>query len=309
MVLVTALVLMGIQGWRGEPEVSPEKRTTTSTTPTPTAHQATSRSQNPGERQPGQNSQPSADATPEDQVGSSWALPERTWEPLPQLEPPDQYWEHLQGAGVYGQSPVPLLDCPAPQTLQTEDDYRAAVRTQWDCVHTAWVPVYEALGWSTVEPAVEFYPGKGSKSECGYLEAPAFYCSAGDGTVYFGGDHLDMATSWDLSVNEMVNHEYGHHIQSLAGITAAKQQVTATDDVERRSELQATCWSAMMTYHNPAVDFDHADYDSWQNRLETMLVDGVHGSRESLRYWGTRGLYAQTLGDCNTWIVESDHVS
>lgn len=308
VVLVMAMIAFGITGMGGQGhEVVPDEGVTIS--PTPTSNQATSRSQQPGEREPGPGPEPEEDGAPVDPGDRDWVLPERTWEQLPQLEPSDEFWVHLQTADVYGQNPVTLLDCPEPATVQTESDYRSTVRAQWSCVHAAWVPVFEAMGWSTVEPAVEFYPGKGSKSECGYLEAPAFYCSAGDGTAYFGGDHFVMAQKWDLSVNEMVNHEYGHHIQSLAGLTSAKQQVVGTDDVERRSELQATCWSAMMTYHNRTFEFGQQDYDSWQARLDTMLVDGVHGSRESLRYWGTRGLYAETLNDCNTWAVESDHVS
>ena len=154
-----------------------------------------------------------------------------------------------------------------------------------------------------------FYPGRGSKSECGYLEAPAFYCAAGAGTVYFGGEHLVMAKGWDLSVNEMVNHEYGHHLQSLAGITAVKIGLRASDQIERRSELQATCWSAMFTYHNRTFDFGPSDLESWKERLEMMLEDGVHGNRESLRYWGMRGLYAQTMGDCNTWVAPEGEVA
>lgn len=263
-------------------------------------------------------SRPSREALPQtatvpptamDPGARAWELPAASWEPLPTLTAPDEHWDALQQSAVNALPPVVLTGCPQPSTVTTEQEYRAAVRAQWDCVHAAWVPVYEALGWSTVTPAVEFYPGTGSKSECGYLEAPAFYCSAGAGTAYFGGDHLEMTRSWDLSVNEMVNHEYGHHIQSLAGITTAKQHVVGTEDVERRSELQATCWAAMMTYNNRSFDFSQEHYDSWQRRIETMLVDDVHGSRESLRYWGTKGLYATTLGDCNTWLVVSEHVS
>lgn len=310
LVVVLALVLAGLQGIPGGREAGPEVLASTSATPSPTANHATSRSRTPGEREPGSvASEVTAEQTQNEPGGRGWTLPERDWEPLPGLDPPDEYWTYLQGADLYGQNPVTLAGCPEPTTAASETHYRELVRAQWECVHVAWVPVFEAMGWSTVEPAVEFYPGKGSKSECGYLEAPAFYCSAGDGTAFFGGDHFEMARKWDLSVNEMVNHEYGHHLQSLAGVTSAKQQVVATDDVERRSELQATCWSAMMTYHNGAFEFGQENYDGWQNRLETMLVDGVHGSRESLLYWGTRGLYAETLDDCNTWVVDSAHVS
>lgn len=40
-----------------------------------------------------------------------------------------------------------------------------------------------------------------------------------------------------------------------------------------------------------------------------MLVDGVHGNRDSIRHWGVRGLYASTLGDCDTWVAPSELVA
>ncbi|MFV0429481.1 MAG: hypothetical protein ACK5KO_08655 [Arachnia sp.] len=193
--------------------------------------------------------------------------------------------------------------------MSTQAEFEQAVRAQWHCVHTAWTPLLSQWGWSTLEPEVAFYPGEGTDSECGYLNAPAFYCSAGNGTAYFGGDHFQMARQWELSINEMVNHEYGHHIQSLAGITGAKLLVEPADDLERRSELQVVCWSAMMTAHNLAVGFDEADWIGWQERLNTMQVDAAHGGRASMLYWGTRGLYAQSLADCNTWVVAPAEVS
>ncbi|RMB58307.1 hypothetical protein EAX62_13995 [Tessaracoccus antarcticus] len=215
----------------------------------------------------------------------------------------------LQAEELIGE-PAPILStCPAVQKVTSETEYQALVLQQWHCVHRAWVPLFQLKGWSTVEPPVEFYPGTGAPSECGYLEAPAFYCSAGMGTVHFGAGHLEMAMDWDLSINEMVNHEYSHHVQSLAGITTAKMQLVQSDEIERRAELQATCWSATMTRNSEIVDFDENNWDSWQQRLETMTIDGIHGSRESILFWGTRGLYAQTLGDCNTWAVGAERVS
>lgn len=238
-----------------------------------------------------------------------WQLPARDWEPIPGFISADELWAELQGVKLLKETPRVLTGCPAPQTVETEDGYRAAVLQQWHCVHVAWTPMFEKLGWSTVEPPVEFYSGAGTSSECGYLEAPAFYCSGEQGTVYFGSGHMEMAQDWDLSINEMVNHEYGHHLQSLAGITDAKLQLEQRNEIERRAELQATCWSAAMTLNNEDVAFDESDWDSWQQRLQTMTIDGVHGSRESILYWGTRGLYATTLEDCNTWAVTAEEVS
>ncbi|MDO5737073.1 MAG: hypothetical protein Q4P15_11425 [Propionibacteriaceae bacterium] len=251
---------------------------------------------------------PTRDAMPEPGA-AQWQLPESSWEPLPTPAPEDELWKELQAFVFLDAAPAVLVGCPEPQTVETEGEFRQLVREQWHCVHAAWLPEIEAMGWSSVEPAVEFYAGAGATSECGYLDAPAFYCSSGDGRAYFGSGHMDMAMEWDLSINEMVNHEYGHHLQNLAGITLAKLMLEPSNEIERRTELQATCWSAAMTRNSRDVAFSEVDWDSWQQRLETMVLDGVHGSRESIRYWGTRGLYAETMGDCNTWAVEASEVS
>lgn len=252
---------------------------------------------------------PSEANVPGQGAAAPWQLPERVWDPLPTPAPQGEVWAALQAIELRDEPPQILTKCPAVQVVDTEAEYQDAVRQQWRCVHTAWVPLFERQGWSTTEPAVEFYPGTGADSECGHLEAPAFYCSAGEGKVHFGSGHVDMAAEWDLSINEMVNHEYAHHVQSLAGITAAKLALEPTDELERRAELQATCWSAAMTRNSETVDFDQAAWDSWQERLQTMTIDGIHGSRESILYWGTRGLYATTLGECNTWAVDAAMVT
>lgn len=240
--------------------------------------------------------------------GSGWALPERQWDPLPQPDPGSPLFA-AQVTALDDLAPVSLRGCPEPAVTPDEKAWKQAVRAQWSCVHAAWVPVFQKLGWPTVEPEVNFYPGEGSKSECGYLTAPAFYCSSGQGSVFFGGEHFEMAKDWDLAVNEMVNHEYGHHLQKLAGITAAKLSLPATNENERRAELQATCWSAMMTFHNQSFGFNGDDLATWNQRLDAMREDSLHGSRASLRYWGTRGLYAGTVGDCNTWVALTDDVA
>lgn len=234
---------------------------------------------------------------------AQWALPSQDWAALPAAVLDSEYGP-AQASPLNELAPPKLLGCPAPQQATSRESWEASVRAQWSCVHRSWEPLLEQLGMSTMDATVQFYAGGGTDSDCGYIEAPAFYCSVGSGTVYFGGEHFEMAKNWDLSVNEMVNHEYGHHLQKLAGITQVKVDAAGVAEPERRAELQATCWSAMMTYHNESVDFGAAALEGWTNRLNHMLEDSNHGRRASLVYWGTRGLYAATLGDCNTWVVE-----
>ncbi|AQP43947.1 neutral zinc metallopeptidase [Tessaracoccus flavus] len=252
---------------------------------------------------------PSPTATADPAAGAlQWQLPEQEWPALPAADPQSPLYE-AQATALDAVEPAALVGCPEPGVVADEAAWRSAVTAQWECLHLAWTPHLVSLGWSTEPPELHFFDGLGTASECGYLEAPAFYCSTGGGSAHFGSRHLRMAGEWDLSINEMVNHEYGHHLQKLAGITDVKMGLKSSDEVERRVELQATCWSGAMTYRNESVGFDAADFASWTARLETMLVDGVHGSRDSLRYWGMRGLYAETMGDCNTWVVAAQAVA
>lgn len=286
-----------------------------SASPSPTASMPASPSPNGGEPSPAASLSapaPGADASPAP-ISRAWELPERAWERLPKPDAHSRLYA-AQVAGLNALPPVVLAGCPAPRALEEESDeasealWRADVQAQWSCVHASWVPVLERLSLPSVEPHVAFYTGSGAASPCGFVFGPAFYCSAGAGSAYFGSEHLEMARTWDLAVKEMVNHEYGHHLQSLFGITEAKLESPGARS-ERRSELQALCLSAVMTYHDRSFEFDERDYESWEERLDSMLIDGVHGSRESLRYWGTRGLYASTLGDCNTWVAADAQVS
>lgn len=252
---------------------------------------------------------PATGATPAPEAGvGEWQPPPRQWDPLPLPDPASPLYGTQVNA--LNAQPVPVLSgCSAPATVSTEREWEAAVRDQWHCVHRSWTPTLQRLGWPTAVPTVHFFAGEGDDSACGYLEAPAFYCSVDGGSVHFGWRHFAMARLWDLSVNEMVNHEYAHHLQNLAGVTEAKLRLAYSVDVERRAELQATCWSAAMTRRNDAVGFGADAYASWLERLESMQAGEVHGALESLMHWGTRGLYATTLNDCNTWVVPASEVA
>lgn len=244
-----------------------------------------------------------------DPVTGEWALPTWGWDELPAVGAgADQDWRALQGEPLADLAPPELTGCDAPATVDDEESYEKAVRRQWHCVHEAWLPILTDLGWPTNEPKTEFFAGAGGRSPCGYVEAPAFYCPLGEGTAHFGGDDMEVAMYWDLTINETVNHEYAHHIQSLAGIMEAAEYVTWTGDIDRRLELQASCLASAMTIHNVAAGFDQYRWEDWRDSMYNSIPDDEHGSIESLLYWGTRGLYAETLGDCNTWSVAPERV-
>lgn len=288
LTLVAAMVVVGYSLARDLTEAGPAASVTTLAQRTPA---------------PQPTVVPTANAGPQ-----VWTLPERTWEPLPAPDP-DSTLYTAQVTALDELEPPVLEGCPAPETVAVEGEWREAVAAQWDCLHDSWAPVFEELEWPAESAAVGFFPGDGADSDCGYLVAPAFYCASGVGQVFFGRQHLEMAGIWDLSINEMVNHEYGHHLQYLAGVTSVRMVGEQTDDIVRRSELQAICWASVMTMRNTAVGFNEQAHASWTARLETMRADDAHGTRESILYWGLRGLYAETMGDCNTWVAPPETVA
>ncbi|RRD45637.1 hypothetical protein [Tessaracoccus sp. OH4464_COT-324] len=302
--LVVALI--GVTAWlvvsrRPAAEPAPEPVVSTAVeSPTPQPHPQSSSPTPPGPSESGSR-------VPDPQPNPP-QLPEPTFSPLiPMVE---DYPAVVVNNRLYELIPPQLTGCPTPKLITSEQEWRQEVRAQWACVHNSWLPIIKQQGWPEAMPEVQFFPGKGSKSDCGYFEAPAFYCARGQGSVFFGGEHRDMAKQWEYSINEMVNHEYGHHLQFLSGIHEGAFGTGAfAEDAPRRSELQAVCWSGMMTVHNDSLNFDGATYESWQQRLRTMLESPRHGNRNSLTDWGTRGLYAKTLGDCNTWVVTKEQVS
>lgn len=259
---------------------------------------------------PSETAPAQTDPSPSPEPGpGAWELPPRYWEPLTMPETATPDWYPLGGNTINDAPAVVLDDCPAPATVASLAEYQRLVTQQWDCLHAAFVPMFEAMGASTVRPALVFYTGIGSRSECGWIEAPAFYCSAGEGTGYFGTEHFEMTKTWDLAINEMVNHEYGHHVQKTVGITAAKLRVANGEDVERRAELQAICWSGMLTIHSENVRFSQPEFEGWIARVDAMVSSDVHGTRQSLEYWGMRGLWAEGFGDCNTWVADDELVA
>ena len=239
----------------------------------------------------------------------AWQLPAHTLPELPDPDPdPDSELYPAQTAMLNALPVISLTGCPAPGRISSRAAWKRAVRAQWHCLQEAWGPVLTGYGLSATEPTVSFYDGDGADSACGWIDAPAFYCSAGDGSAHFGTGHFQMARDWDLSVNEMVNHEYAHHLQALFGITAVKVAASGGAELDRRAELQATCLSAALTINNEAVDFGVAEYEGWMQRLTTMLSDDIHGSQDSLLDWGARGLYATTYQACNTWVAAGSAV-
>lgn len=235
-------------------------------------------------------------------------LPPREWPALPAPNATNPDWVTLQRNALYPVQVPPLTSCPTPATVRTLRELEAGALAQMDCIQAAWRPVLARLGFRTTEVPVYFYRGDRVDTPCGEVSAPALYCSAQGGAIYFGEATLNGASWHEFGVKDMAGHEYGHHLQAEAGMFVAEYNVGGTYESARRMELQATCVSYAMLARDDSFEMTEEVYASFEPYLRSVVEDGIHGSRDSVAYWGLRGLYSDTLGNCNTWTVPAEDV-
>ena len=241
---------------------------------------------------------------PADQVG----LPAREWPALPAPTSTDPDWVTLQRSALYGVAVPELIGCPPPAEVLTLAELESAALAQTACIQAAWKPTLASLGYSTQDVPVFIFAGDRVETPCGEVTAPALYCSAQGGSIYFGETTLNGAAWHDFGVKDMAGHEYGHHLQSEAGMFLAEYSVGGSNESARRLELQATCFGYAMIAHDSSFTMTREVYDSFEPYLRAVIEDGIHGSKDSVATWGLRGLYSATLGNCNTWTATSSDV-
>ena len=235
-------------------------------------------------------------------------LPERQWDALPPPDSTDPDWMTLQQSPLYAME-VPVIDgCPDLELAANLTDLERIATAQMDCLQAAYRPILDELGYDSSEIPIYFYEGRSVDTPCGEVAAPALYCSAQGGAIYFGEDALNGASWVDFGTKDVAGHEYGHHLQAKAGLFHAEYAVGADNETARRIELQATCWGYASLSHDTSVDIDERKFEEFEPFLRALIEDGIHGSKDSNAYWGIRGLYSGTLGNCNTWTAASADV-
>lgn len=247
---------------------------------------------------------PTPEATP-----TAFELPVRDFGALPAPHSDDPAWVSVQRSFLYDASFPAQTGCPPPAYVETMPDLEVYTAEQLACIQAAWKPVLQGLGAPSHDVPHYFYAGETVESPCGTSTAPAFYCSADGGAIYFG-EPLLLGTAYDpLWGKDLVGHEYGHHLQALAGFFDVLYDLPEGNETIRRSELQATCFAWGGIRNDDSYTLDQEFYDQIEPHLRSFLDDGIHGSEDSLAYWGLRGFHLGTLGDgCNTWVVGSEWV-
>lgn len=152
-----------------------------------------------------------------------------------------------------------------------------------------------------------------------------FYCPTNN-TIYMPMDRIEIDT-WGNHPGPYLSilaHEYGHHVQNLAGISEAygDQRYDAGADsaagleLSRRMELEAQCFSGMFlgsaSVSGGSVDKNIYN-EAWnaQDRGDDYARNGKrdHGSARHNISWWQHGATSNRNQQCNTWLATAGDVS
>jgi predicted metalloprotease len=194
------------------------------------------------------------------------------------------------------------------------------------CLEAAWVPVLQRAGLPYSSPSLEVPAGSTVTSPCTGSEGrsfAAFYCPRNH-TIYlpFGALQTDLYGAHPGVYLAVMAHEFGHHVQAMAGVEDAYwdarydagADTEAGLDLSRRLELQAQCFSGMFlaaAYPRGSVDGnllqeartseDRGDHTAGQPR--------DHGSDAHAIGWWEQGAQKNRTYQCNTWAANATDVA
>ncbi len=221
---------------------------------------------------------------------------------------------------------TPAVTCTLSRWDTSPAGAAAFFQSAIPCLDAAWQPVLANQGLPFFTPKIAFPEGTSWDSACGSSNsgvAAAFYCSY-DNTIYmpFAGLQTEQYGAHPGVYLALLAHEYGHHVQTLAGVMEtywdarydAGADTEAGLELSRRSELQAQCFSGMFlaaVYGRGSVD------DNILNEARTSQDRGDHnpslprdhGSDDHAIGWWEQGAQLNRTYQCNTWMSPPEDVA
>nr|WP_232376547.1 neutral zinc metallopeptidase [Amycolatopsis aidingensis] len=194
------------------------------------------------------------------------------------------------------------------------------------CLDAAWGPFLEAYDLPFTSPDLHFPTGASFQTECGNIQVgiatAAYYC---ENNLYvpFDGLQTEQYGNSPGVYLALFAHEYGHHVQEVAGlmdaaweqIYEAGQNSPAGLEMARRKELQAQCFSGMFlgAHVDRGGTISREMYNkAWvdqETRGDDTSGTRDHGSNAHYAAWWRAGAKDNRIVDCNTFAAPSSEVS
>lgn len=178
---------------------------------------------------------------------------------------------------------------PVPAPCPTADSLTGLV----GCARSVHLSALREFG-DQAEPAISGFTGS-VETPCGNSTGAAgLYCPI-NRTIY-------IETSRPGDVQLSVMHEFGHHLQQVAGILPASYAMDLPrGEANRRRELQAVCFSSL-GLQRAGLWSDAAAAD-WRARYAGEPGSVHSASGDSVAHWLDVGASAADYGACNTWTA------
>ena len=230
---------------------------------------------------------------------------------------------------LFGQSAgLAKVPCRLSRWRSNPQAAAAMFQTEVKCLDDAWEPLLRAVGLPFAGPDLVVPASGTGSSPCTAASTEqfaAYYCEDNN-TIYMPYQTLevDRFGAHPGVYIGLLAHEYGHHIQYLAGVRGAYDEATDEaggftsgkgQELSRRLELQAQCFGGMFLNYSHAAggDVDDnivAEANSTSNRGDHGPgADHSHGTDEHAGGWWMTGFQKGDVQGCNTWLASSADVA
>jgi uncharacterized protein len=229
------------------------------------------------------------------------------------------------GGGLSGLSGLGGGAAQPGGTLNPQSDTDEFLAYVVSDVQAFWGETFRASDRDYPETVLVLFEG-GTQSGCGPASSATgpFYCPA-DQKVYLDLGFFDElerrfgAQGGDFAIAYVVAHEFGHHIQTVLGISGEVQRLSQEDpsrrnDLSVRQELQADCLAGVWA-HSAASDLEPGDIEEalsaaaavGDDRIQQSTTGRIdpeswtHGSAEQRVDWFTTGYRSGDVNRCDTF--------
>lgn len=199
-------------------------------------------------------------------------------------------------ATVEGMQQGQVQSAPAnedEQAICTSNEYATETCNALTSLNVTWQRAFEEQGYGAQfkQPTLRFATAQQFTTGCGTgnVGMGPFYCPA-DQTIYIDVNFYDQlgrmaGGGGDFARYYVIAHEYGHHIQTLTGVSdqirsAQQQNPRAANQLQVRMELQADCYAGVWAGKNRNL-IEPGDIEEGMQAAAAIGDDRLTGGRVS----------------------------